>query len=200
MAQAPTIRLTGTLRGAQEAMAKLRALERSMQKRIIRKGIRRASMLGARIAKSFTPVGVSKTLRNSMGWRIARQKPGVPRAVGIIGPRRRYFRFVGGKKYVPTKYAHLVAKGTRPHRIQGRAYSNHPTSVAVRVLRRLAFKAGGRTIVVPFVNHPGARATHFLRRGNAAASGPMLHVFTRTVAGELAIQAVKARPSEVDDG
>lgn len=180
--------ISGTLQGAQEAVAKLQAVDRSMRKRIQRKGVRKASMLGAKIAKNFVPTR-HKVMRNSMGWRMAKARAAAVRAIGIVGPRRRYTRVIDGKKHVPTNYAHLVEAGTAPHAILPQSGKS------------LAFKGRhGETVVVPGVNHPGARATHFLRRGNSAARGPMLHVFTRTVTNLLAIEAAKPKPSEVDDG
>jgi hypothetical protein len=179
--------LNGTLRGAQEAVAKLQALNRSMQKRIIRKGVRKSSQLGAKITKNFVPKK-SGTLRNSIGWRLARARQGIPKAAGIVGARRRYVRITARGFQVATKYSHLVDKGTKPHIINARKAD------------RLFFRVGGRSVYVKYVRHPGARASNFMQRGEHASRSPMYHVFTRTVSGELALQAIKARPSEVDDG
>jgi hypothetical protein len=178
--------LHGSLRGANEAIAKLKSLDRSMQKRIIRKGIRKASQMGAKITKNF----VSKktgTLRNSMGWRVARMRPGIPKAVGVVGPRRRYERMTSEGFRNPTKYSHLVDQGAKPHIINAKG-------------KGLYFRVNGRSVFVKYVRHPGARASHFMKRGEHSSRSPMHHVFTRTVATELSIQAAKAKPNEVDDG
>lgn len=179
----------GTLLGAREAIAKLGAVNRSVRKRIIRKCVRRACQLAARLSKPYVPVR-NKVLSNSIGWRMAKARPGGFTALGVVGARRRFIRFVDGKKQVATKYQHLVDAGTAPHEITGRRTSHG----------KLAFNAFGRLVVVSRVQHPGTNATNFLRKARQVSRGPCLTVVTSVATTELSIQAAKARPSEVDDG
>ncbi len=188
MARAPQIHITGTLQGATEAITKLSGLSRSWQKRIGRKGLRKSAQLGAKLSKPHVPVD-TKLLRNSFGWRMTRQRSGAYTSAAVVGPRRRYKRSIGitsGKFEggVPTKYAHLVERGTAPH-----------------IIPRGAVKLpDGTKLWAEQIQHPGSRGRFFMRKAEGVSRGPMLHVFTRVVAGELAIQSLKARPSEVDDG
>lgn len=181
---------SGTVVGAQEAIQKLSAIDRSCHKRIIRKGIRKASRLAAKLSKPYVPDD-TKTLRNSFGWRLAKAKPGIKKAVGVVGARRRYVRVVDGRKMVPTNYQHLVDKPTQAHIIQGGKRTTHG---------KLAFNAFGRRVVVSQVRHPGTRGQNFIRKRESVCRSPCLSVFTSVVTTEIAIQAAKQRPSEVDDG
>jgi hypothetical protein len=176
---------SGSLQGAKEAIDKLAAIDRSFQKRILRKGMRKAGQVGARMSKPFIPKDMG-ILKKSWYSRLARQKKNAFSAAVIVGPRRRFANPHGA---VPTKYAHLADRGARPHRI------------AAEPGKRLAFRSKtGGSVVVSSVSHPGARAQNFTRRAASSSSGAMLGAFTTVVSTELGIQAAKPKPSEVDDG
>lgn len=172
------------LRGVREALQKLSGLRESMQRRILRKGVRAACQIGARIGKSHVPRETG-LLRKSLGYKIAKAKSGAPRALGIIGPRNGWKR--DGRN--PVKYAHLIELGTKPH------------SIAPKNKKRLSFTASnGRRVLAKTVQHPGVRPTRFLLKIQMRSQGAMSSALRSKITSELLKQAAKARPSEVDDG
>ena len=180
---------SGSLEGAKEAIDKLAAIDRSFQKRILRKGMRKAGQIGARMSKPFVPTDMG-ILKKSFYSRLARQKKGTFTAAVIIGPRRRFKNPHGA---VPTKYAHLADRGAKPHRITAKPGSS------LAFMPKGAKSAVG-SVVVKSVSHPGARGHNFLKRAAASSTSSMLATFTSVVSAELGIQAAKPKPSEVDDG
>ncbi len=173
---------TVKLEGVEECVQKLHGLRQSMQRRIIRAGTRSACQVGARHGKSGVPRRKG-LLRKSLGWKLAKARAGSMKAVGVVGARKGFKR--DGSD--PTKYAHLVDQGVKPHPIAAKK-------------TRLAFAAGGRTVVVPTVQHPGIQGRHFMRRIYQSGLGAMSSAFRDKVESELHKQAAKAKPSEVDDG
>ena len=151
-----------SLQGLDRTLKKLQGLRRSVQRRILRKGIRSACMVGARRGKSQVPRGESGLLKKSLSYKVAKSKPSVYSATGVIGPRVGLKRWIKGRGTVdPVRYGHLVEGGTKPHVI--RSSAQLPFSVApVQAVKRLAFRKGGRLIVVSQVQHPGSRAQRFM--------------------------------------
>lgn len=183
--------LTYQVLGVQDCLHKLQAVDRCVGKRIIRKGVRRSVQVAAKRGKSDVPIGETKLLKKSLGWKMLRQRSGVFKAAGMVGARTKVFkRVINGRTVDPGKYAHLVDQGTKPH------------TIAPKNKARLAFisKETGQLVVVRGVQHPGTRPTRFLAKIRAMNTSGMSRAFRDTVASELLIEAAKARPSEVDDG
>ena len=93
--------------------------------------------------RSRTPVRTGR-LRASVNGRVipATAAGGVVRGTLTIG--------------MPS-YARFVEEGTRPH------------VIVARRKRALAFKVGGKVVIVRRVRHPGTKGAHMLRDGMAAA-------------------------------
>jgi HK97 gp10 family phage protein len=177
-----SLTLSATVKGDTELLNKLDALERSIARKMIRKAVRKGVQVGAKLAKPFAPKD-SGTMKKSLGSRVARSK-GQPKAVGIVGARRRFE--IAGKR--PTKYMHLVAGGTKAHQVNPKTTS------------RLAFRVGGRIVVVPGVTHPGTRPNQWLSRAYSASRSSMQSTLINTLRTDLATEAQKPRPGEIDDG
>jgi hypothetical protein len=189
--------VTFELQGVQRCLSKLQGLRHSVQRRIIRKGVRAACMVAAK-RKSQVPRGKSGLLRKALGYKLAKSRGFT--ATGVVGPRRGFKRWVAGAGMVdPVRYAHLAEGGTRAHVIKSSAAL--PFSVSpVQSVKRLAFVAGGRTVVVPVVNHPGTQAQRWLQKIQVTGQSSMATAFAGKVQSELLREAAKAKPSEVDDG
>lgn len=181
--------VTVQLMGVEACLQKLQAVNRSVGRRILRKGVRASVQLGAKRGKGHVPKGQHGLLRKSLGWKLMKQRPGIFKAAGMVGPRTKVFlRVINGRRVDPGKYGHLVEGGTKPHVINAKDG------------KRLAFRRGGKSVVVKSVRHPGARRTGFLGRIRAINAHGMSTAFRNKVTHELHIQAAKAKPSEVDDG
>lgn len=181
--------VTVKLMGVEAALQKLQAVNRSVGRRIIRKCVRASVQVAAKRGKSDVPKGLHGLLKKSLGWKLLKQRAGIFKAAGLVGPRTKVFlRVINGKRIDPGKYGHLVEGGTKPH------------AILPKTKTRLAFRSGGRLRVVKSVRHPGARRTGFLGRIQVVNTHGMSRAFRDTCTRELAIQAAKAKPSEVDDG
>lgn len=192
------------LQGLETCLGKLRALPRSFQRRILRKGVRSSCQAGAKNGRGQVPRGKHGLLRKALGNKVFKHKAGSFTAAGMVGIRSKpsFRRVIDGQPHDPSNYAHLVEGGTRTHIIMARAK------------KALAFKGGGRTanklqgikgrrarsIVVQSVQHPGSRPQRFLQKIRVTGQHAMSNAFRRTVETELHREAAKARPSEVDDG
>jgi hypothetical protein len=176
--------VTMELRGVQDALNKLQAVRRSVQRRICRKGVKAAAQRSVRIGKPFVPKGENKLLQKALGWKLLRG------AAAKVGPRTKVFRrMVNGRMVDPGRYGYIVDVGSQPHVLVPKRKA------------RLAFRGRqGRLVVVKSVNHPGTRATGFLGKIQRVSLSAMGQAFASTVEHELAIEAAKARPSEAPDG
>lgn len=172
------------LRGVQECLQKLSGLKNSVQRRILRKAVRAACVVGARGGKRYVPRETG-LLRKSLKYKVAKAKPGVFRALGIVGPESKK---VNGRN--AAKYAHLLEGGTKPHMIQGNPL------LAFDVKRRRRWNK----IVATKVNHPGTKPTRFMQKIQVTGQHSMSMAFRGKMNAELLKEAAKARPSEVDDG
>lgn len=127
------------VRGVANTQAKLKAYELKA-KRETKKAIARVTTKALAAAKSALPRDRTGQLRRSMGKKVGTDKKGNP--YGLVGPRRRFgitltttgrktsaaflnkaktvgirgVRVRKPRKVIPTKYATLVAKGTKRSR------------------------------------------------------------------------------------
>lgn len=90
----------------------LRGLRDSVKRRIVRKGVRRASAGARRDVKAALPKRTG-ALVASVSTKVSTKKEGV-RVTGVIGPRSQYRK--RGKR--PVRYAHIVEFGAK--HMQGR--------------------------------------------------------------------------------
>lgn len=169
------------LLGAGEAIAKCGGLSRSVGRRIIKMGVRAACQFGAKHGRGYVPKRTG-LLKKSMGYKALRARRDAHSA-GLVGARS-----MNRNGMNPAKYVHLADQGTKAHRI------------ASKTGKRLAFAAGGRSVVVPTVRHPGAKAQRFMQRILSTGNAGMSAAFLRKVGTELIKEAVKAKPNEVPDG
>lgn len=190
------------VQGVDRCLQKLKDLSKSVQRRIIRKGLRSALMVATRRGKSQVPRGPQGLLRKSLGYKIFKQKAGVFTAGGMIGPRTGFSRTVDHRKVDPVKYGHLVEGGTQAHRIvalQGKALAFRTKAVKRDVLAGVKGRRAS-SVYVDSVNHPGSRPQRFLQKIQVTSQSGMASAFRGKVLSELMREAAKAKPSEVDDG
>lgn len=126
-----------TLEGGQE----LRALFAELPKRVVNKCLRRAVQVASgpilKSAKAKAP-RESGLLKRSLVRKMKSRK-GVHTAT--VGAKKGFSGTYRGKKRVPSRYLHLVSKGTRPHNVAGKK---------------------GLTAIHGSGFHPGAKANDFL--------------------------------------
>jgi HK97 gp10 family phage protein len=151
---------------------RLSGLKRGMRNRILRKAVRAGSRIVSQGVKGRV-ARKSGATKASISVRIATsRKTGAVYAV--IGPRRRFVFKRKGRKIsegAPTKIAHLIEKGTRPHSIRKGAR-----------LGRKGRSAGGQ-VGRP---HPGARAKPFLRPSWESHREAAVAAMRSVIAAELA--------------
>ena len=117
-------------------LSPLKALAKDSQKRAVTlKGVRAAAKVVQSAVKARAPKrDRSGALKQSIGQKSAKGKKGKTLAYAVIGARKKVAKMVpvgrSGRKVkaVPSKYAHLVEKGTKPH-------GNHPGSAPKPFLR-----------------------------------------------------------------
>jgi HK97 gp10 family phage protein len=172
------------VQGTKELLAKLNAVKRSIARRILRKAVRKGAAVVTKTTRRFVPTD-NKVLKKSIGHRVARMK-NKPVAVAVSGPRRRFKK--GGQ--IATKYAHLVEGGAKAHVIPRGSFIPLAAS-GVLVMGRIHRQN---------IQHPGAPAQRFMERGYNAAKSQALQTVAQVVSVELAREAAKAHPNEVDDG
>lgn len=175
------IHVGGYVTGDKEITAHLEALDKSFARRIIRKGVRKGIQIGAKMAKPYAPKK-SGTLRKSIGSKVSKAKGGT-RVAGVVGARYGFEK--NGQD--PTKYQHLVNRGTKPH------------SIAPKTKKVMAFRAGGRTLFSQTSTHPGTRPNAFLTRAYNASRSAVQSTVMNTIRAEIAIQQAKARPNQNDE-
>lgn len=179
--------------GMKELQEKLGGLKRSFQNRILRKGVRAGSREQSKVAKSTAPrrFGI---LRRSMSNKLAKmQRDGT--ILGVAGPRRKFTKTdKEGRKIDPSKYAHLVERGTRQRQ-------NQPldTPKSGKKRKSLSFTLNGQRRAFARIIQ-ASKANPFMARAYEASKGSAMQQFTSKVTMELAKQAASSKPNEVDDG
>ena len=152
------MKLQFRLEGLEDLKLRLNSLPIALRNRIVRKAVTKGARI---ILKSAQSKVVERTgqLRKSLGVKVktyraapfagANTKNAAGTTVAIIGARKGFDIEVNGKKVNPTRYAHLVEFGTRPH--------------ALGEFSKLAAKVG---VVGGYQHgrmHKGAEAKPFLR-------------------------------------
>ncbi len=123
-----------TLTGDKALLRKFKKLGSSVQRRVVRRPLTAALTPVAKAAKREAPKE-TKALSKSIGKKVRVYKWGV---FGAVGPRTdERFTVIDsdGRRRVPSRYAHLVARGTRtraPNRFMTRAFSG-TKSIALRI-------------------------------------------------------------------
>lgn len=162
-----TTRTRISLTGDKELMDKLNSLGSKVYRKVIKQASRRAFAPVIKTAKEKAPKETG-LLKKSIG---VKQKayPRAGRMVTIVGPRTGFEKEVtvdtpyGPKKVKrdPSKYAHLVEYGTRPHSTAAltsnriRPNKDGEVSEENRIGFEIAMQGGD--------NHPGATAKPFMR-------------------------------------
>lgn len=146
-------KIKAEITGLEDLVKQLRdELPRRMQSKILKKAIGDGSKVILKAARQKVPKGETGLLKKSLGRRIKVYRLS-GKVIAMVGPRTGFKKTKAGRvrtklgeefssaQVDPSKYAHLVEKGTKPHAIK---ITNGP------------FK--GRTI-----QHPGSPAQPFLR-------------------------------------
>lgn len=167
--------LTLKVQGIDDAVRRLEAMPRKLQRRVVGKSIRAASKPVQRTAARMAP-RLTGLLSKSMMVRIRTRKW---KSIAIIGPRN---RTVNGKN--PQAYAHVVEGGSEPHVIK-------PTKTKAL---KFTTKAGD-TVFAKMVRHPGIRPRHFMRRTAQLSFATAVAEFSRKFGNEVALEAYKAAGS-----
>lgn len=151
--------LTAKIDGLDAALKKLAALKDSIQKKALRAGVAKASRLAAKAAKAQAPKA-SGTLKKSIAQKITTtKKQGV---VGKVGAKKGEGVMVTRPGRTapslarPTRYAHLVEKGT------GASPARRGAPSRARPFLRPAWqvvKAQAEKIIIEEINAAIAKAT-----------------------------------------
>jgi hypothetical protein len=118
----------------------LRELPDRIERKVLRQAINVATTPAVRAAKRLAPKGESGLLKKSIGKKIKTYKR-TNTAVALVGPRKQTVGEYKGKPRKPSKYAHLVERGTKAHKIT------------------VVFKDGHKATF----SHPGSKAKPFLK-------------------------------------
>lgn len=139
-------RVEAEMRGLSECIAKLGHIDKRIQRSVTRKAVNAGGRELVKTTKANAPRDTG-LLRRKITQRIKTY-------------RRKVLAVIGARKFKDAKtgrnaanYAHLVEDGARPHRI---AFGVFVGSDGERKARR--------------IEHPGARATHFMRRSARQAT------------------------------
>lgn len=124
--------VTARLEGLDGALRKLASLKAAVRNKLSRQAVNAGAKLVQAEVKARAPVGETGALRMSIGRKVQTYR-GSGTTVGLVGPQTGFARKGKGKKSArrqtklgaklqalganPSKYAHLVEKGTRPHAI-----------------------------------------------------------------------------------
>lgn len=111
------MKIKAEIKGAKELQDLLRKFTPAVQRRILRPAL---NVEGTRVlqeARARVPVD-TKLLRRSLGKRTRTYKNGT--VLVIVGPRRGFKEQIDGRYKNPSKYAHLVEFGVKPHSIVSR--------------------------------------------------------------------------------
>lgn len=146
----------------------LEALQKLAQQRAAAtKAVRAGAKIVQKAAKPRAPKRKgSGALRTSIGLKAQKGKRVKTLAFAVIGARTKVVRMFKGRMIKPSKYAHLVEKGTKAHTVGKR---KHPGAKAK-----------------PFL-------APALRSSEAAVSAEMMRVLQQEIAKALAKQALKAK-------
>lgn len=87
---------------------KLTKLQRSL-KNLCKRAMRAGAKLVLQAVRATVPVD-SGALRQSLSSKVDTVR-GDTTAYGIVGPRSKFIKAVGGRNKIPAKYAHLVERG-----------------------------------------------------------------------------------------
>ena len=185
---APPVVIKYATSGVPELYEQLRKADVKIARQAMRKAITKAIKPILADAKQDVPTD-TETLKDSLGQKIVSYKGGLS-VTGIAGPRydKRAKKVVPGKapkakkfsrmvqrgnkqvEKVPTFYAHLVEKGTRPHALGKGSQIPHAN------LRR---RARQKNLIQHGNMHPGAKAHPFmgpaLQKNKALVNAEMTH-------------------------
>lgn len=153
------------LEGLEDVLKRLGTVRKAVQGRIVRKALEKATKPILSAAKAKAPKGATGLLRKSLG-RKAKTYRRSGTSMIILGPRTGFAKqgkkgkkiTALGKKFRaagvnPSKYAHLVEKGTKPHSLgKGSQLRTRRTLTALLIGRSIQHGAG----------HPGTKAQPFL--------------------------------------
>ncbi len=131
-----------------EAIGKA-AKSRQLAVRIVKAG---AKVVQAS-ARAKAPRGKTGLLKKAIGMKAVKGTRGKTLAFAVIGARSKVEGAKGGKTVKPSKYAHLVERGTKPHSLVKRAKKADVAGWAAR--EKLIAAGGGK-------KHPGATPKPFL--------------------------------------
>lgn len=108
--------------------APLQVLLAQLPSRVEKKGLRAAVNAGAtpvmRTMRTLAPSGPTGLLKKAIGKKVKTYKGSV---AAIIGARRDVSGNVGKRRVVPSRYLHLVDKGTKGH---AQGHGHHPGAKA----------------------------------------------------------------------
>lgn len=162
--------------GANEIKAALEGVRGSVQRRILASAMTFAVKPLKPAEAAAVPVKFG-TLRRSIGIRVKKYKAA---AFAAIGPLTKFKETVSGTNPMmgprfaqtrvqkPSKYAHMVDKGVKPHWIPAPGYGRKNKSLGNLLLRKFGRQPGWQ--------HPGFSGTNFIEK---AASGQRQNVFQR---------------------
>lgn len=171
--------ISGEVQGAAEVVRRLEGVGRAVRKKLLKAAVNAASRPALRAMKGLAPVGETGLLRASLGRKVKVYR-GSGVAVAIVGPRtgwagkgeKRRRTALGLKLEAagaqPTRYGHLVEKGTRPHAL---GKGSH-------VFRADRAKKGESQ---HGAMHPGARPHPFVAPALQQSQAPALEAMTQIV-------------------
>lgn len=140
------------IEGIEELQNKLRALAPASQRRVLRPALQKEGTRVLQRARQNVPIQ-TKLLRRSLGQKTQTYTNGG--VIVVVGPRRGFRQVIAGKPRNPSKYAHLVEFGARPH------------SIATRLGGRKVYGRKKRNYTT--VMHPGAKAQKPLTKAYRSA-------------------------------
>lgn len=169
-------------RGVNNVINALENVRRSMAAKILKQSMDAAMKPMPLLVKSNVPVSFG-TLRDSIDKRVKRYTRGAidnAVVVGLVGPQNKYAETVAKPNVFsfkandtvqkPSKYAHMVEFGTKPHFVPFPGFGRKRTRTRGSLsTRKYTFR------------HPGTKAQPFIQPAFQQGKGWMLAIFERSV-------------------
>jgi len=174
------LRMNATIEGIPELMKTLEKFPGAIQRRILRPVL---SAEGSKVVSEARENVPRQTglLRKSLGKKMVTYKNGG--VICVVGPRRGFKQVIDGKPRNPTKYAHLVEYGTKPHPIV--------TKFSGRIIYSKKGKVKGRNYTT--LEHPGARRGNYLSKAYKTALNGAAERMAVRMAAEVEKLAAKGK-------
>lgn len=170
-----SLKIKAHIEGIEKVQAILKGLPPQIARRVLRPALTAEGSKVVTQGKRLVPQATG-LLKKSLGKK-TKTYTGSGTVIVVVGPRSGFKTVIAGKKHDPTKYAHLVEFGAKPH------------SIVSRFGGRKVYGRKKRNYTT--VMHPGAPAQHSLSKAYKYGLVGAAERMTQRMAIEIEKQAAK---------